>query len=143
MDAKAELLKLLQKNLALEHAAYIQYLNHSAVVFGSCSQGIISQLNDSAKDESDHANILRALIANYIDSYPTGEVAEVHKATSVDKILSVNEADEQTAIDSYNKTLQLIRENPNIEFYETFYTSIRDILVEEEKHLIELRVLRD
>jgi bacterioferritin (cytochrome b1) len=125
MDATLELSKLLQKALELEHAAFLQYLSHAEVVTGNVSPGIIEQLRDNARDEASHASILRNLLGNYLDYYPSMSVDKTHEATNFSTILKTNIKDEQTATDHYKKTLQFIENNKNMKFYCTFWEAIR------------------
>jgi bacterioferritin (cytochrome b1) len=143
MSKELELTKLLQKALELEHAAYVQYLSHAEIITGKCAPGIIAQLKDSAKDEAKHAETLRNLIGNYLGFYPSMAIDATHEAITIDKILNQNIKDEKVAIEHYKKTLKFIEDNEDMENYCTYWEAIRQILIEEEKHVIELKVLQD
>ena len=140
METNKELVKLIQEALRLEHAAYLQYLSHAAIVRGVSAPGIIDQLEDNARDEANHARELRDILSNYLDVYPTTEVAETHKAIITDKIISTNLKDEQIAIKQYKTIMKLIQEDPDMENYHTIYEVIKDIIIEEEQHIAELKV---
>lgn len=143
MDNKLELSNLLQKALELEHAAYLQYLAHAEVVTGETSPGIIAQLKDNAEDEAKHADTLRNLIGNYLGYFPSMSVAKTHEATSVPQILTTNIKDENTTIVQYKKILQWLETNKDIENHNTFWEEIRLILIDEERHVVELEILQD
>jgi bacterioferritin (cytochrome b1) len=142
MSNENDLSKLLQKALELEHAAYLQYLSHSEIVTGETSPGISAQLKDNAEDESKHAGIIRNLLANYLGYYPSMKIAETHEATTTPQILKTNIKDEKTAIEHYKKTLKFIEDNEDMDNYCTYWDAIRLILIEEEKHVVELEILQ-
>ena len=138
-----QLFSLLTTALELEHAAYLQYLSHAEIISGPTSPPISAKLRDNAADEAKHADTLRDLIANYIDSYPTTDIAKTHQATEIPDVLKINIKDETTAIDHYKKTLTFIQDNQGLDNYDTFWESIRQILIEEEQHIAELRILQE
>lgn len=143
MDTTQELVNLLQKALELEHAAQLQYYSHAEVVTGETAPGIIAQLKDNAEDEARHAATLRQLIGNYLGYFPSMAVDKTHEAHTTDQILKVNTKDERTAIDHYKKVLKYLEDNRNtIDNYMTFWETIRTILIEEQKHVIELEILQ-
>lgn len=133
----------LQRALQLEIAAYLQYLSHAAVVVGSCSPGVIAQLEDNAQDEAKHADQIRNLLGNFLDVYPTGNSSEQHKATNIPKILTTNITDEILAIETYQDILTYLDHNKEFEYYYKFAETIRLILIEEQEHVSELRTLMD
>lgn len=137
-----ELIVLLQKALTQEHQAYIQYLSHAVVLRGPTTPGVAAQLEDNAKDEAAHADILRDLLSNYLDVYPTMDVAEPTKAIVLEKILVADLKSEKEAIATYKEIMKLLEENKDMEDYYSFWTKIENILVEEEQHVRELEALQ-
>jgi bacterioferritin (cytochrome b1) len=141
-EAEVKIVKMMNKALTTEVSAAIQYKTHAAVLAGAESPGVIDLLMDSAKDEEAHAEILRDLIANYLMAYPTMEMTPAIKATTLAKILDTNITSEEEAIKIYTELLSLIEANPKVDNYRTYQRKIEDILIEEEQHLSELRVLQ-
>jgi bacterioferritin (cytochrome b1) len=103
MDVKRELVEMLNKTLALEHAARIQYLTHAELIKGEGAEKIIERLKEIASDEEKHEGVFRNLIGGYLGGEPIMGLAETHKARDRKNILEVNLKNEKEAIDFYRQ----------------------------------------
>jgi bacterioferritin (cytochrome b1) len=142
MDKKYDLAKLLQKALELENAAYVQYLSHAAIVSNQNSLPIEAHLRETAEDEAKHAEILRQLLGNYLTQYPSMKIADTQEAIDISSALRADVKSETAAIEHYKKTLKYIEDNKDLKFYNTMWEKIRQILIEEEEHLVELEMIQ-
>jgi bacterioferritin (cytochrome b1) len=142
--SKEELLNMLNKALELEHAARIQYLAHAEVVKGINSEPIIARLKEIAEDEKKHEEMFREIIGAYLNGVPSMGMAETHPAESIDEILEVNIKDEMHAIDVYKGILEKVNTMKNELKYEYFQIEhkLRHIIMDEQEHIAELRLLK-
>ena len=141
--AKEELVKILNQALELEHAARIQYLAHAEIVDGLDAEPIIDRLKEIADDEKRHEGVFRELIGGYLGGVPSKGIAETHAAKTVREVLEVNLADEKHAVDVYLGILDKIKEMENELRYEYFQLehSIRHVIMDEQEHISELKLL--
>lgn len=139
MNKKSEmtLVESLNRMLSQEHACAIRYATHAAVISGPYAEGVAARLNEIAADEVAHAQKLRDRISA-LGGRPTMdvEVKDLKPAYRLEEILSVNIAEERSAIAAYRMILETIP-RMNIILFET----IEDILMEEQEHLEELERL--
>ena len=142
-NIKAELIKLLNEALELEHAARIQYLAHAEQVSGPNAEQIIERLRELADDEAEHEEIFRTLIAAYLGGKPSMEMAKGHSGKDTKAILKVNLRDEKHAIDFYKSIYQKIVDNKDAFPYEfeTLEHDLRHIILDEQEHVVELKTL--
>ena len=77
MVTKEELIELLNKDLILEYAAAVQYINHSALMTGAQFGSIIKELKVHATEEMMHAQTLADQIA-FLGGKPAIDVGKVH-----------------------------------------------------------------
>jgi bacterioferritin (cytochrome b1) len=140
--AKEELIKLLNQALELEHAARIQYLAHAELIDGLNAEPIIERLKEIAGDEKKHEDMFRRLIG-ILGGEPTMEMAETHKAKTIQEILEVNLKDEKHAVDVYTGILKRIVELKDSLLYEflTLEHDVRHIIMDEQEHISELKIL--
>ena len=141
--AKEELIKMLNQALELEHAARIQYLAHAEQVDGLNAEPIMARLREIADDEKKHQEMFRTLIGDYLDGVPSMGMAETHAAETIEEILEVNLKDERHAVDVYTGILAKTKEMREELKYEYFQLEheIRHIIMDEQEHIAELRVL--
>jgi bacterioferritin (cytochrome b1) len=141
---KEELLNMLNKALDLEHAARIQYLAHAEVVKGINSEPIIARLKEIAEDEKKHEEMFREIIGAYLGGVPSMGLAETHSAENLEKILEVNIRDEMHAVDVYKEILEKVNAMKNELKYEYFQIEhkLRHIVMDEQEHITELRLLK-
>lgn len=141
-----ELLGLLNKALAMEYSAAIQYRQHAEIITGAVAEPLMNRLEDSANDELKHARELSGLIGDYLLEVPGVDVAPVKELTAgakLETILQTNIASELEAIAVYKDILKLLYENELTDdiapIYERLEHDIRHILMEEQGHIAELK----
>jgi len=136
---KEKVLKALNEALAQEHACYIRYMTHAAVVRGPYAEAVASQLKEIAGDEAEHAKKLRERIIG-LGGTPTMRVAEedLIMAASLKEILEVNLKEEDKAIEMYRSILKEIGEEGGL-----LFETIEDILQEEQENKQELERLKE
>jgi bacterioferritin (cytochrome b1) len=138
--SKADVLKLLNNALELEHAAYIQYLSHAEIVEGENAEPIIERLKEIAGDEKNHQEKFRALIGA-LGGVPSTGVAPMHTAKTTKGILEQNLKDEKEAVDTYRGIMQKLK-TEKIRYYDHLLEhDVRHILTEEQEHITELELL--
>ncbi len=126
---------LLNKALASEHQADLQYLTHASVLQGINCEPVVARLKEIAGDEEKHAGMLRERIAA-LGGEPTMAVAKTVFESDVQKVLRANLKGELEAIDLYRAIYkQVPREEMLLEH------SVRHILMDELEHVEELRTL--
>ena len=142
-NLKKELIAMLNEALKLEHAARIQYLAHAELIKGINAEPIIARLKEIANDEKEHEDKFRNMIGSYLDGVPTMDLAKTHEAKGTDGILKINVQNEKEAIDFYKKIYQKICENKNElpYVYETLEHELRHIILDEQEHIVELKLL--
>lgn len=138
---KEEIIKLLNRALELEHAAYIQYLSHAELVDRINAEPIIARLKEIAGDEKAHQDKFRNLIG-ILGGTPSMGIAAVHPAKTVTEILEQNLKDEKEAVDTYRKILDAIKPLKGKGYYDHLLEhEVRHILMEEQEHITELELL--
>jgi bacterioferritin (cytochrome b1) len=140
---KAELIKMLNQALELEHAARIQYLAHAEQVDGLNAEPIIARLKEIAEDEKKHEDMFREMIGDYLDGVPSMNKSESHSAKTIQEILKVNLNDEKSAADFYVTIMEKLKTMRNELKYEYLQLehSLRHIIMDEQEHIVELKRL--
>ncbi len=128
MDKK-ELIDLLNKDLSLEYAAAVQYVQHAAKVTTAKYQTIQKELIVHANEEIGHALQLAEQI-EYLGGNPTVEIGERHVSDDSTEMLKQDLAGEQDAVKRYRERVKQARE------LEEWGLSrvLEDILLMEEEH---------
>jgi bacterioferritin (cytochrome b1) len=141
--AKQELIRMLNEALELEHAARIQYLSHRELSDGTQAEPLMARLKDNAEDEARHEAKFRTLIGDYLGGTPSMGIAATHPAETIDQILQTNLNDERHAVDVYKGIMAKIVQVKDHLKYEYFQLEheIRHIIMEEEEHIAELKIL--
>lgn len=135
---REKILEALNKALAQEHACFIRYKTHAAVITGPYAKPIREQLDEIAEDEETHARHLRDRITGLGGTPTMGVTAEdLIPATTLDEILRVNIEEEKKAIALYQELLNQIPREQRL-----LYETIEHILQDEQEHLEELERLR-
>ncbi len=142
-----ELINLLNKALADEWLAYYQYWIGAKVVKGPMKNAVISELEEHAKEELAHADLLVDRI-NQLGGTPVLSPDEWPKITNcgyevpddpfVQKILDQNIKGEQCAIRTYDKILEITRDADPVT-----YNIVLGILTEEVEHEEELAAQKE
>lgn len=134
---------MLNDALELEHAARIQYLAHAEQIDGLNAEPIIARLKEIADDEKKHEEIFRDMIGNYLGGIPSMCISETHCAKSIKGILETNLKDERHATDFYERIMEEIKgmkKELKYEYYQLEH-SIRHVIMDEQEHISELKIL--
>jgi len=67
---REKILEALNKALAQEHACFLRYKTHAAVITGPYAKPIREQLDEIAEDEESHARDLRDRITDWEECPP-------------------------------------------------------------------------
>ena len=130
MEVTRELLiENLNKDLAWEFAAAIQYVQHSAVMTGAEYEGIIKELVIHSQEEMQHAVALSEQIA-FLGGIPGVNVEQIETSSNNIEMLEQDLRGEQNAIDSYKERIwqaEQLREYG-------LRRILEDILMQEEEH---------
>ncbi|MEM3031028.1 MAG: ferritin-like domain-containing protein [Candidatus Micrarchaeia archaeon] len=132
--ADAKLIELLNKALAMEYQAIIQYRTHAELIAGETYEPVAARLKEVAGDEEKHADILRVRIS-MLGAVPATVPEKVVVADKIPEVLKVNIKAEREAIAVYRQILPLCRGNEILEH------AIRHILIDEEEHTEEFSQL--
>lgn len=127
--SKEKIIDLLNKDLTLEYAAAVQYIQHSALVTGAEYQSIQKELVVHANEEIGHALQLAEQIA-YLGGTPTVEVAERHTSDKSAEMLAQDLAGEKDAVRRYRERIKQAREIGEFGLARV----LEDILIMEEEH---------
>jgi len=135
---REKIINALNRALAQEHACFIRYKTHAAVISGPYAKPIREQLDEIAEDEERHARDLRDRITG-LGGTPTMsvEAADLIPATTLDEILRVNLEEERKAIALYQEILDMIPREHRL-----LYETIEHILEDEHEHVEELQRLQ-
>lgn len=136
---KEKVLELLNDALAQEHACFIRYKTHAAVITGPYAGPVSERLNEIAEDEESHAGELRDRITG-LGGSPTMSVqtADLIPATTLQEIIAVNLEEERKAIALYQEILNMIPREERL-----LYETIEHILEDEQEHKEELERLQE
>lgn len=138
--SKAEILKMLNHALELEHAAFVQYLSHAEVVDGEIAEPVIARLKEIAEDEKKHQDMFRTLIGA-LGGVPSMGIDKTYPAKTIKQILEQNLKNEKEAVDTYKAILAKLK-TEKMRYYDFLLEhEIRHITMEEEEHITELELL--
>lgn len=124
-----ELIAALNKDLAWEYAAAIQYTQHAAVITGAKYDSIQKELLVHAQEEMQHAVMLSEQI-DYLGGTPTVDVEQREVSGDSLEMLRQDLRGEQQAIDGYKERIaqaEALREYG-------LRRVLEDILIQEEEH---------
>jgi len=139
--SKEKIIELLNHALELEHSAFVQYLSHAEILDGINAEPIIARLKEIANDEKGHQEKFRTLIGD-LGGIPSVDFTPRHPAKNIQQILEVNLKDEKTAVDTYRKILEELKNEKSQGYYDHLLEhEIRHILMEEQEHITELELL--
>ncbi|MBI5599445.1 MAG: ferritin-like domain-containing protein [Deltaproteobacteria bacterium] len=132
--AKNKLIELLNRDLALEYSAAIQYIQHTAVMSGAQYGDVIKELRIHAGEEIQHAVILADQI-DFLGGVPTVEVGKI--VTSADNVAMLRQdlAGEEDAIRRYKTRIE------QAEALKEFALAqqLRNILAVEQEHAMDIK----
>ena len=128
------LIDLLNKDLSREYQAIIAYVNYSQVLKGAQYMNIAGELEVHAKEELAHALALANHI-DYLGGMPTVIPKPVKTSEKATDMLSFDLDNEKETIRQYRRRVRKQCDELN-EF--ALSESIREILMQEQDHLIAL-----
>ena len=127
------LIALLNEDLAREYQAIIAYVVYSQVLKGAKYMTIAKELEVHAGEELQHALIISKLV-DYLGGEPTVVAMPVKTGTDPDDLLRFDMQNEIETITNYR---QRIRQCEALDEF-AMAEQIREILVQEQEHLIDL-----
>jgi len=130
---KEELIQFLNRDLELEYAAAIQYIQHSAVMTGAQYGEIIKELKVHANEELQHALLLADLI-DFLGGVPTVSVGKTYVSKENEEMLQQDLTGEETAIARYKERID---QAESLKEY-ALAKHLRDILAQEQEHAMDL-----
>ncbi len=133
---KEEIIKELNKDLALEFAAAIQYVQHASVISGGEYDSIQKELVVHSQEEMVHAVSLSDQI-DFLGGVPTVDVAERKIAAQSVEMLKQDLEGEDLAIRRYRER---IGQAESMREY-GLRRVLEDILIQEEEHKRDLQTV--
>lgn len=130
---RKQLIDLLNEDLAREYQAIIAYVNYSQVLKGAEYMAIAKELEVHAGEELQHALIISKLI-DYLGGMPTVVPKPVKTSENAKDMLRFDLDNENETIREYRKRVVQCDELSEYAAAE----QIRDILVQEQEHQIDL-----
>jgi bacterioferritin len=131
---KAQLVDLLNKDLAKEYSALIQYVQHAAVITGPEYDAIAAELVVHSNEEHLHAITLSNQI-DFLGGVPSVDVGAIHVAPEAKTMLEQDLEGELDAIARYRERIaqaELLQEYG-------LRRALEDILIVEEEHARDLQ----
>ena len=123
------LLSELNKDLELEYAAAVQYLQHSSVIKGAVYEPIQKELIIHSQQEMEHARLISEQIS-FLGGVPTINVEEREISPSTIEMLQQDLKGENKAISRYKERIAQAEELREYGLRRT----LEDILIQEEEH---------
>jgi len=130
---RAELIGLLNEDLAREYQAIIAYVTYSQVLKGAKYMHIAKVLEEHAAEELQHALIISKQI-DYLGGSPTVTAKPVRTSDQPEEMLRFDLDNENETVRNYR---QRIRQCEALEEF-AIAEHIREILLDEQDHQIEL-----
>ena len=131
---KEELIELLNKDLAWEYTAMIQYVQHSGVLTGAQYMSMKKEIILHAQEELAHATTLSGQIT-FLGGFPT--VSTYESKTSKDNVTML-EQDLEGELDAINRYTERIFQAEALNLYH-LAQSLRNILAMEQEHAMDLQ----
>src|SRR6185503_18012434 len=130
---RKDLIALLNEDLSREYQAIIAYVNYSQVLKGPEYMQIAKELETHAKEELDHALKIAKQI-DYLGGMPSVTPVPVKTSDKAKDMLKFDLENERVTIANYRTRVRQADALGEFALSET----LREILVEEQDHLIEL-----
>lgn len=130
---REELIAALNADLSREYQAIIAYVNYSQVLTGAAYMNIAAELEKHAHEELDHALKISNAV-DYLGGMPSVTPKPVKTSEDAQAMLRFDLENEKETIRQYRRRLKQSDELDEFAISET----IRDILVDEQDHLIAL-----
>lgn len=131
---KEKMIELLNKDLELEYAAAIQYIQHAAVMTGAMYGDVIKEIKIHANEEIQHAMTLADQI-DFLGGTPSVSVAEIKTAKGSEEMLQQDLDGELDAVARYKVRVE------QAEALKEFALAqqLRNILAMEQEHAMDLQ----
>jgi bacterioferritin len=130
----ASIVQLLNKDLELEYAAAIQYINHAAVMSGAENGDLIKELKIHANEEIQHAMMLADQI-DYFEGVPSVVVGEIHVSNDNREMMRQDLVGEESAIRRYKQRIDQAEQLKEFALSQ----QLRTILAMEQEHAMDLK----
>ena len=130
---RERLIDLLNEDLSREYQAIIAYVNYSQVLKGAAYMNIAAELEKHAGEELQHALTISNQI-DYLGGMPTVTPKPVKTSEKAEEMLRFDLENEAETIRQYRRRLKQADELNEYAMAE----SIREILVQEQEHLVDL-----
>jgi bacterioferritin len=130
---RAQLIDALNEDLSREYQAIIAYVNYSQVLKGASYMNIADELAVHAKEELDHALKVSNAI-DYLGGMPSVTPKPVKTSEKAEDMLRFDLDNEKNTIANYRRRIKQADALNEFAIAET----IRDILLDEQDHLIAL-----
>jgi bacterioferritin len=130
---RAQLAQLLNEDLAREYQAIVSYVIYSQAIKGAAFMKIAEVLEQHAAEELQHALTIARQI-DYLGEMPTNKMEPVRLAEDAEAMLRFDLENEAETIRNYRER---VRQCDALGEY-AMAEQIRQILVQEQDHLIEL-----
>lgn len=129
-----QLIELLNRDLALEYTAIVQYVQHSGVLSGAEYGDIMKEIKIHAGEELQHAITLAEQI-DYWGGIPTVEVPPAKVSQDNREMLRQDLEGEEDAIARYKQRIMQAEELKELALSQ----QLRQILAMEQEHAMDLR----
>ena len=130
---RKQLIDALNEDLSREYQAIIAYVNYSQVLKGAAYMNIAGQLEVHAKEELDHALKISNAI-DYLGGMPSVTPKPVKTSEKAEDMLRFDLENEKETIRQYRRR---VRQADALNEF-AISESLRDILVDEQDHLVAL-----
>ncbi len=128
------LVGLLNKDLELEYAAAVQYINHAAVMTGAENGDLIKELKIHANEEIQHAMLLADQI-DYFEGSPSVAVGTIKVSEDNREMMRQDLAGEEDAINRYKARIDQAEQLKEFALSQ----QLRTILAMEQEHAMDLK----
>jgi bacterioferritin len=128
-----QLIELLNRDLALEYTAIVQYVQHSGVLTGAEYGDIIKEIKIHAAEELQHALTLADHI-DYLGGVPTVEVPPAKVSQDNREMLQQDLEGEEDAVARYKQRIMQAEELKELALSQ----KLREILAMEQEHAMDL-----
>ena len=128
-----QLIELLNRDLALEYTAIVQYVQHSGVLTGAEYGDIIKEIKIHAAEELQHAITLADHI-DYLGGIPTVEVPPAKASQDNREMLQQDLEGEEDAVARYKQRIVQAEELKELALSQ----KLREILAMEQEHAMDL-----
>jgi bacterioferritin len=135
---RAQLIDALNKDLAKEYSALIQYVQHASVITGPQYDAISAELTVHSNEEHQHAITLSDQI-DFLGGVPAVDVADIHISPDSKIML---EQDLEGELDAIARYRERIAQAEMLQEY-GLRRALEDILIIEEEHARDLQSALD